>query len=61
MPRRYSYLWGAACSGGLLVLSFPGFSLYLLAWVALVPYLIFLLDKPELVRCGDALAPDEAD
>lgn len=34
-------------SGAALWLSFPPFSLYPLAWVALIPYLLFLLEKPS--------------
>jgi len=46
--------WPAALSGVLLVLSFPRFDLFPLAWVALVPLLVSLWDRSarEAFLCG---------
>ncbi len=46
---RFGY-WGPLASGAGLCLSFPDWSLFLLAWVALVPYLSFLLGVPSWRR-----------
>ncbi|MGH9341817.1 MAG: apolipoprotein N-acyltransferase, partial [Acidobacteriota bacterium] len=46
----FSACWWPLLSGALLWLSFPNFSCFPLAWIALVPYLLFLLDKPGWKR-----------
>jgi apolipoprotein N-acyltransferase len=41
----FAYLY-ALVGGGLLVLSFPSFDIYPLAWIALAPLLVMLYDRP---------------
>jgi len=46
-----NYEWGvAAASTLLLVLSFPNFEYYLLAWIALVPLLVIIAQRPSRMR-----------
>ena len=42
----FSYLY-ALLGGGLLVLSFPSFDIFPLAWIALAPLLVMIYDKPR--------------
>ena len=43
--------WGAAAvSALLLILSFPNFEFYLLAWIALVPLLVVIAKRPSMLR-----------
>jgi len=45
------YEWGAVCATALLlILSFPNFELYLLAWIALVPLLLVVASRPSPLR-----------
>lgn len=46
----HAFLLGPLLSGVALWLSFPDFSLFPLAWVGLIPYLYFLLDRPSWRR-----------
>src|SRR5215813_11960960 len=47
--RRYE--WGAvAASALLLILSFPNFEFYLLAWIGLVPLLVVIARRPSPLR-----------
>src|SRR3954452_24707123 len=46
-----NYEWGAvAASALLLILSFPNFEYYLLAWIGLVPLLVVIARRPSLLR-----------
>src|SRR6185437_3121775 len=43
--------WGAAAASALLlILSFPNFEFYLLAWIALVPLLVAIAKRPSPLR-----------
>src|SRR4051812_7916837 len=43
--------WGAAAvSAVLLILSFPNFEFYLLAWISLVPLLVVIARRPSMLR-----------
>ena len=43
--------WGAAAASALLlILSFPNFEFYLLAWIALVPLLVVIAQRPSRLR-----------
>jgi apolipoprotein N-acyltransferase len=45
------YEWGAAAASALLlILSFPNFEYYLLAWIALVPLLVVIAQRPSRLR-----------
>ena len=45
------YEWGAAAASALLlILSFPNFEYYLLAWIGLVPLLVVIARRPSLGR-----------
>lgn len=50
MEPRSRGFGAAAVSGLALCLSFPDFSLFFLAWLALIPYLRFLLRRPSWTR-----------
>lgn len=53
MPRIdfLRYEWGAAAASALLlILSFPNFEFYLLAWIALVPLLVVIARRPSRLR-----------
>src|SRR6185295_6681771 len=46
-----SYEWGAAAASALLlILSFPNFEYYLLAWIGLVPLLVVIGRRPSPLR-----------
>jgi apolipoprotein N-acyltransferase len=46
-----NYEWGAtAATALLLILSFPNFEYYLLAWIALVPFLVVVARRPAPLR-----------
>jgi apolipoprotein N-acyltransferase len=46
-----NYEWGAAAASVLLlILSFPNFEYYLLAWIALVPLLVVIARRPSPLR-----------
>ena len=46
-----NYEWGAtAATALLLILSFPNFEYYLLAWIALVPLLVVIARRPAPLR-----------
>jgi apolipoprotein N-acyltransferase len=45
LPTRYEWA-AAAATAILLILSFPNFELYLLAWIALVPLLVVIARRP---------------
>src|SRR5678816_2767195 len=43
--------WGAAAASALLlILSFPNFEFYLLAWIGLVPLLVVIARRPSKLR-----------
>jgi apolipoprotein N-acyltransferase len=43
-----NYEWGAAAASTLLlILSFPNFEYYLLAWIGLVPLLVVIAKRPS--------------
>jgi apolipoprotein N-acyltransferase len=46
-----NFEWGAAAASAvLLILSFPNFEFYLLAWIALVPLLVAIAKRPSPLR-----------
>jgi len=46
-----NYEWGAAAASTLLlILSFPNFEYYLLAWIGLVPLLVVIAKRPSPLR-----------
>jgi len=46
-----NFEWGAAATSAvLLILSFPSFEFYLLAWIALVPLLVAIAKRPSPLR-----------
>src|SRR6185295_6351382 len=46
-----SFEWGAAAASALLlILSFPNFEYYLLAWIGLVPLLVVIARRPSPLR-----------
>src|SRR5215216_3335151 len=46
-----NYEWGAAAASTLLlILSFPNFELYPLAWIALVPLLVVIARRPSPLK-----------
>ena len=46
-----NYEWGAAAASALLlILSFPNFEYYLLAWIGLVPLLVVIARRPAPLR-----------
>ena len=46
-----NFEWGAAAASALLlILSFPNFEFYLLAWIALVPLLVVIARRPSPLR-----------
>jgi apolipoprotein N-acyltransferase len=50
-PQFRNYEWGAAAATAiLLILSFPNFEFYLLAWIALVPLLVIIARRPAALR-----------
>src|SRR5882672_2061848 len=42
----------ATLSAGLLILSFPDFNLWPLAWIGLVPFLLLIARRPQAWRCS---------